>query len=87
MIRPVLLLVAGLLLSACAGDAPPRADGSYAVPCPPPPPSYAGGTVDRRPCAASNGLFVFSPPFLGDAVPRYFYVPGVYPPVVIGGNP
>ena len=82
-----LFLALALTLLAACSDVPPRADGTYAVPCPPPPPSYAGGEVDRRPCAATGGLFLFPPPFLGDSVPRYYYVPGVYPPLVIGGNP
>ena len=85
---PLLLALCLGLLAGCAGtDMPPRADGSYEVPCPPPPPSYAGGRADDRPCAATGGIFLFPPPFLGDAAPGYYYVPGVYPPLVIGGNP
>ena len=83
-----LLATLVIILTGCAGEAPPRADGGYAAPpCPPPPPSIYGGDTTRQSCSPSSGLFIYPPGLFGDALPRYYYVPGVYPPVVIGGNP
>jgi hypothetical protein len=86
---PIRCLLATLFiaLAGCAGDAPPRTDGGYAPPCPPPPPSWAGGDTMRQSCSPSGGLFIYPPGLFSNVLPRYYYVPGVYPPLVIGGNP
>jgi hypothetical protein len=87
--RFVVALPLALSLASLAGctlyEAP--ADPHAAAPCPPPPPSWAGGDAAKPACSPTGGLFLYPPPFLGDALPRYYYVPGTYPPVVIGGNP
>jgi hypothetical protein len=79
-------ILALLLLTGCTGYGAPADSYAYA-PCAPPPPSWAGGDAVRQSCASPGGLYIYPPPFFEDSLPRYYYVPGVYPPVVIGGNP
>jgi hypothetical protein len=75
-------------LAGCTGyEAPAGPYGTAAAPCPPPPPSWAGGDAARQGCNAPGGLYIYPPGVFEDSLPRYYYVPGVYPPVVIGGNP
>lgn len=88
--RPIVALLPVLalaILAGCTAYEAPDEPYAYAAPCPPPPPSIYGGDAVRQSCSPSGGLFIYPPPFFGDSLPRYYYVPGVYPPVVIGGNP